>query len=45
MKTVKGKDVSFMENNVGWHGAAPNDEQYEVAMADLKKVYAEIEAE
>jgi len=45
MKTVKGKDVSFMENNVGWHGAAPNDEQYEVAMADLKKVYAEIETE
>ena len=45
MKTVKGKDVSFMENNVGWHGAAPNAEQYEVAMADLKKLYAEIEAE
>ena len=45
MKTVKGKAVSFMENNVGWHGAAPNAEQYEVAMADLKKLYAEIEAE
>ena len=45
MKTVKGKDVSFMENNVGWHGAAPNAEQYETAMAELKKIYAEIEAE
>ncbi|MBE6760959.1 MAG: transketolase [Ruminococcaceae bacterium] len=45
MKTTKGKDVSFMENNVGWHGAAPNGEQYEIAMAELKKLYAEIEAE
>ena len=36
-KTVKGKGVSFMENQVGWHGAAPNDEQYEQAMADLNK--------
>ena len=35
-KTVKGKGVSFMENNVSWHGAAPNAEQYEVAMNDLK---------
>ena len=33
--SVKGKGVSFMENNVSWHGAAPNAEQYEVAMADL----------
>ena len=31
-KTVKGKGVSFMENNVGWHGKAPNDEQYEIAL-------------
>ncbi len=38
MKTVKGKDVSFMENNVAWHGTAPNDEQYAIAMADLEKV-------
>ena len=38
MKTVKGKGVSFMENNVAWHGSAPNDEQYAVAMADLEKV-------
>ncbi len=37
-KSVKGKGVSFMENNVSWHGAAPNDEQYAVAMADLEKV-------
>ena len=36
-KTVKGKVVSFMENQVGWHGAAPNDEQYAVAMEDLEK--------
>ena len=34
-KTVKGKGVSFMENKVNWHGAAPNDEQYEQAMAEL----------
>ena len=34
-KTVKGKGVSFMENQVGWHGSAPNDEQYEQAMAEL----------
>ena len=37
MKTVKGKGVSFMENNAAWHGSAPNDEQYAVAMADLEK--------
>lgn len=36
--TTKGKGVSFMENEVSWHGAAPNDEQYEVAMEDLRKV-------
>ena len=38
--TVKGKGVSFMENQVGWHGSAPNDEQYEMAMAELKAQYA-----
>ena len=38
MKTVKGKDVSFMENNAGWHGKAPNDAEYEIAMADLEKL-------
>ena len=37
-KTVKGKGVSFMENQASWHGTAPNDEQYAVAMADLEKV-------
>ena len=37
-KTVKGKGVSFMENAAGWHGKAPNDEEYAQAMADLEKV-------
>ena len=37
MKTVKGKGVSFMENEAGWHGKAPNDAEYEIAMADLEK--------
>ena len=37
-KTIKGKDVSFMENQGSWHGTAPNDEQYAQAMEDLKKV-------
>lgn len=37
-KTIKGKGVSFMENQVSWHGAAPNEEQYKVAMEDLEKV-------
>ena len=37
-KTVKGKGVSYMENQASWHGTAPNDEQYAVAMADLEKV-------
>ena len=35
-KTVKGKGVSFMENQVGWHGTAPNKEQYEQATAELQ---------
>ena len=43
MKTVKGKDVSFMENNAGWHGVAPNDAQYEQAMAELKAKLKELE--
>ena len=38
--TVKGKGVSFMENQVSWHGSAPNDEQYEMAMAELKNALA-----
>lgn len=36
-KTVKGKGVSFMENKAGWHGKAPNEEEYKIAMEDLKK--------
>lgn len=35
-KTVKGKGVSYMENNVAWHGAAPNEEQYNIAMGELQ---------
>ncbi len=38
-KTVKGKGVSFMENSVSWHGAAPNDEQHAAAIAELKERY------
>lgn len=37
-KTIKGKDISFMENQASWHGTAPNDDQYAQAMEDLKKV-------
>ena len=37
-KTLKGKGVSFMENSVDWHGKAPNEEQYKVAMADLERI-------
>ncbi len=43
-KSVKGKGVSFMENNVSWHGSAPNDEQYEQAMGELKAALAAHEA-
>ena len=38
-KTIKGKNVSFMENSVNWHGAAPNDEQHALAIAELKERY------
>lgn len=44
-KSVKGKGVSFMENQVSWHGSAPNAEQYETAMAELKAALAALEAE
>lgn len=37
-KTLKGKGVSFMEGSIDWHGKAPNDAEYEIAMADLEKV-------
>ena len=43
MKTVKGKGVSFMENNAGWHGVAPNDAQYEQAMEELNAQLRELE--
>lgn len=42
MKSVKGKGVSFMEDKAGWHGKAPNDEEYAVAMADLEKIGEEL---
>ena len=44
MKTLKGKGVSFMEDQAGWHGKAPNDEQYEQAMGELRKQLEEVEA-
>ncbi len=43
MKTVKGKGVSYMENQAGWHGKAPNDAEYEQAMTELKAQLAEVE--
>ena len=43
MKTTKGKDVSFMENNAGWHGKAPNDAEYEQAMTELNAFLSELE--
>lgn len=43
-KSTKGKDVSFMENQASWHGAAPNQEQYEAAMADLNTLLKRLEA-
>ena len=45
MHTVKGKGVSFMENQVGWHGVAPNAEQYENAMNELKAQYEALSAQ
>lgn len=41
-KTIKGKGVSYMENQAGWHGKAPNDEQYRTAMEDLDRIDAEL---
>lgn len=43
-KSVKGKGISFMENEAGWHGNAPNDEQYAIAAEELDKKLAELEA-
>ena len=44
MKTVKGKGVSFMENQVGWHGKAPNAEEYKIAIDELEAQLKELEA-
>lgn len=44
IKTVKGKGVSYMENQCGWHGKAPNEEEYNIAMAELNAKMAELEA-
>lgn len=44
MKSVKGKNVSFMENNAAWHGSAPNEEQYNTAKAELDKIIEDLEA-
>jgi len=44
MKTTKGKGVSYMENQAGWHGKAPNDEEYQIAMDELRARLAEVEA-
>ena len=44
MKSVKGKNVSFMENNAAWHGSAPNEEQFKTATAELDKIIEELEA-
>ena len=44
LKTTKGKGVSFMQDQAGWHGKAPNDEEYEIAMNELKAQLAEVEA-
>lgn len=44
MKTTKGKGVSYMENQAGWHGKAPNDEEYKIAMDELTAQLAEVEA-
>ena len=43
MKSTKGKGVSFMENNAGWHGKAPNDAEFETAMTELRAALAELE--
>ena len=44
MKSIKGKNVSFMENRAEWHGSAPNEEQFNQAIAELDAKIAELEA-
>ena len=43
LSTLKGKGVSYMEGNAGWHGKAPNDEEYKIAMDELDKALKELE--
>ncbi len=45
MKTTKGKGVSFMENKASWHGAAPNEQEYKIAMSELESALCELEKE
>ena len=45
MHSIKGKNVSFMENNAGWHGSAPNEEQYNQAEAELDEIIKNLEGE
>ena len=44
MHTIKGKGVSYMENNVDWHGKAPNDVEYQIAMDELNAEMTKLEA-
>ena len=44
MKTTKGKGVSYMEDKAGWHGKAPNDEEYALGMAELAEARKKLEA-
>ena len=44
MRTIKGKGVSYMENNADWHGKAPNDKEYEAAMQELRAQLEDLEA-
>ena len=45
LHSLKGKGVSFMENSCDWHGKAPNDEEFAIAMADLNKIEEELAKE
>ena len=45
LRSIKGKGVSFMEDNADWHGKAPNDEEFEIAMADLDRIEQELAKE
>jgi transketolase len=45
MRTVKGRGISYMEKNASWHGKAPNDEQYKLALSELRAHLAGLEGE